>query len=99
MNLRTFLIAGVSALFGLCLAGVIVGYTSAQFQSGDLIDDTKPVEGQAAMPMPGVGRYQAVSHGDYLWLIDTATGEGWRADPAADRSHAAKWLQAIKPKP
>ena len=90
MNLRTFLTAVVSV--GLCLALMIVGSTSAQvIKGGSLIDATKPV--------PVVGRYEAVSHGDYLWLIDTATGEGWRADPAADRSHAAKWLQAIKPKP
>ena len=32
MKLRTFLIAGVSALFGLCLALLIVSSTSAQIQ-------------------------------------------------------------------
>lgn len=70
MNLRMFLVATVSALFGLCLAFMLVSSTAAQ----------APVV-QAAPAV--VGRYQmAPWFGDagtqQLFVIDTTTGECWQ---------------------
>ncbi len=70
MNLRTFLIAGVSALLGLCASFVLVGSTAAQ----------APVAQNAQVV---VGRYQMApwfgpSGKEELFALDTATGECWQ---------------------
>jgi hypothetical protein len=70
MSLRTFLIASVSALFGLCVAFMLVGSTAAQLPLA-----------QAAPAL--VGRYQMApwfgnTGTQELFVIDTATGECWQ---------------------
>ncbi len=82
MNLRTFLIAGISVLLGLGLALVTVG---------------SPPENANAMN-PTAGRYTVVSHAERIWLIDSATGEGWSTDPSAATSQPPRWSHAIGPR-
>jgi hypothetical protein len=69
MKLRTFLIAGVSALFGLGLALVGAGATHP----------TKEKDRQNTWTTPQViGRYQmAPVSGVHIHVCDTTTGEIW----------------------
>ena len=71
MNMRTFAIAGISALFGLCLAAMFAGSIAAQGQTPegsrlvrpDLIND---VQAPAAQPSPSkAGRFQMAP-----WFVD-----------------------------
>ena len=65
MNLRAFLIAGVSVLVGLTLVLSMVGSTAAQ---------------QSAARTPQIGRYQMAISGGAVVVHDTSTGECWFND-------------------
>jgi len=85
MNPRAFLLAGVSALFGLCLAFMFIGSTAAQ----------APV---AKANTPTIGRYQmtawfgATTAAAQLYMIDTTTGECWEKTGSN-----AVWQPALPP--
>jgi hypothetical protein len=71
MNLRTFLIAGASVVFGICLALVVINTVSAQA--------APEVAGEAGL----VGRYKLEDmHG--LYLYDTTTGDCWWRDQESE---------------
>jgi hypothetical protein len=81
MNLRTFLVLGASALFGLCLAITFVGSTAAQ----------RPPSGKDRTDPGVIGRYQGAVGQTHFCLFDTATGQVWTA-----RAGEA-WTPAIEP--
>jgi hypothetical protein len=58
---RSYLIAGVVTLAGVCL-GLVTLAASPE---------------EAAPPVSNAGRYQAVATGGEIYLVDTATGETW----------------------
>jgi hypothetical protein len=69
MNLRTLLIAGVSALVGLSVAMVTVGATKP---------DTPSEAGNTWTTPQMIGRYQMVPvTGAHVHVCDTTTGEIW----------------------
>lgn len=69
MKLRTFLVAAVSALFGLGLSLMVVGATKPEAPQG----------GQNTWTTPQmIGRYQMVPvSGVHIHVCDTTTGEIW----------------------
>jgi hypothetical protein len=88
MNLRPILIAGLSMLFGSCLALMAIWPNWAQAQPKG-----------AGMP----GQYQAVIRDGDLWLIDTSTGEGWElvSEHTGSSPYVWVWSQSktiIRPK-
>jgi hypothetical protein len=78
MTLRSLLIGSVSAMFGLCLALAIVQSTAGQ---GPLIkSDPERIATPAELAsLPIVGRYQITATGPFLFMVDTMTGECWKA--------------------
>jgi hypothetical protein len=82
MNLRTLLIAGGSALFGLCLALVIVSSASAQLGARaprqQAVAYAPPSGAVAAREPMIVGRFKLkMIHGLGVCLYDTTTGDCW----------------------
>jgi hypothetical protein len=70
MNLRTVLIASISALFGMCLALMVVSSTAAQILPGRHENGIGPLA-------PHWGRYQIALSNNNVFLTDSATGECW----------------------
>jgi hypothetical protein len=70
MKLRTFLIAGVSALFGLCLALVVINSVSAQAAVAPAaVERGVVIVGRYKVEMvPAIGTI----------MYDTTTGDCWR---------------------
>jgi len=86
MKLRTFLIAGVSALFGLCLALVIVRSAPVQPGArGGAVQQPTTVKtqrgGAQVAREPIVGRFKLEMHeGIGPFMYDTTTGDCWKYD-------------------
>jgi hypothetical protein len=91
MNLRAFLIGGVSVLFGLCLV-VVVSSTAAQVQP----PPTSAPSTQPAAPPTLVGRYQVATSGPLLFMIDTTTGEVWQSNGSTRWQHIVNPLSKSK---